>query len=340
MRLRERLFNASKKATEISEAANTKQRVTSGYARVDPLELAEQAGVVVMARPLDRLLGAFLREDRSGILLNSERPVGMVHMTCAHELGHFHLGHLSTADEHVSYGTASEASEQEANQFAYQLLIPLWLVTHAMRRKGWGRSDLLHADVVYQLSLRLGVSYSAMVWGLHRLKMLPPAEAGAMAAIQPKLLKQYALSASEANSVGNSDVWMLDIRDKDWVIEPRSTDRFMVQLPSHATAGYLWTADELRGEGFTLKPVTVDIHSNPARRGPPRVGGSASDLYLLNHADGEASSNERTSAHLLEGQPWDGDSPPNNQVALAMEFEHFSIGLSKGTKAREVRHAE
>lgn len=338
MSLGERLLEASKKAARIHTEAGSQQRAASGYARVNPMALAEQAGVTVMVKPLEKLLGAFVREGRPGILLNSERPIGMVHMTCAHELGHFHLGHLTTADEHLAYGNQSEAVEQEANYFAYTLMSPMWLVNRALRTKGWNQNSVFNPEVVYQLSLRLGVSFTGMVWGLSRLKYLSPQAAMAMSKTPPKDLKTKALPAG-VEMPALSDVWVLDERDKDWVIEPRSTDRFIVRLPSHATAGYLWSADELVSEGFTLKPVTIDGRQKPARAGPPRVGGEAHDLYMLDHTFKDPAQRGRTSAKLQESQPWNQDGHPHTQLPLNFEFEKLELGLSAGTRTREVEAA-
>lgn len=335
MSLGERLLEASKKAARIHTEAGSQQRAASGYARVNPMALAEHAGVTVMARPLEKLLGAFVREGRPGILLNSERPIGMVHMTCAHELGHFHLGHVTTADEHLAYGNQSEAVEQEANYFAYTLLSPKWLVNRALRTKGWNLNSVCNPEVVYQLSLRLGVSFTGMVWGLSRLKYLSPQAAMAMSKMPPKDLKTKVLPAG-AGMPALSDVWVLDERDKDWVIEPRSTDRFIVRLPSHATAGYLWSADEIACEGFTLKPVTIDGSQKPPRSGPPRVGGEAHDLYMLDHAFEDPVQRGRTCAKLQESQPWRHNGQTNGQLSLNLEFEKLELGLSAGTRASEV----
>lgn len=334
MNLGERLLEASKKAARIHTEAGSQQRADSGYARVNPVALAEQAGVTVMAKPLDKLLGAFVREGRPGILLNSERPIGMVHMTCAHELGHYHLGHVTTADEHLAYGNSSADIEQEANYFAYTLLAPKWLVNRAIRTKGWDLNSLFNADVVYQMSLRLGVSFTGMVWGLSRMKYLSPQVAMAMSKIPPKELKNKALPAG-VEMPALSDVWMLDERDKDWVIEPRSTDRFIVRLPSHATAGYLWSAEELASEGFTLKPVTIDARDKPPRTGPPKVGGEAHDLYMLDHRFEDPAQRGRTSAKLQESQPWN-QGEAHGQLSLNLEFEKLELGLSAATRAREI----
>lgn len=335
MNLGERLVEASKKAAWIHKEAKSQERAESGYARINPLALAEQAGVSVMAKPMDRLLGAFVREGRPGILLNSDRPIGMVHMTCAHELGHFHLGHVTTSDEHLVYGSKSEDIEQEANQFAYSLMSPMWLVRRALRTKGWNQDSVFDAEVVYQLSLRLGVSFTGMVWGLCRLKFLSPQSALAMSKKQPRELKSKVLPPG-LEMPALSDVWLLDERDKDWIIEPRSTDRFIVRLPSHATAGYLWSAEELAGEGFTLKPVTIDGRQKPQRQGPPRVGGGGKDLYVLDHHYANPAQQGRTKARLQESQPWGRAEQPHNQLALSMEFEQLELGLSAGTRAREV----
>jgi len=258
----------------------------------------------------------------------------MMHMTCAHELGHYFLEHLTTADEHIDYTESDSATEQEANQFAYSLMAPRWLVLRAIRAKGWSSTDLLHPAVVYQLSLRLGISFTAMTWALVRLRFISNAAANALSAAKPKALKEAVLPSQVALSK-NSDVWVLDSRDKDWVIEPRSTDHFVVNLPSHASAGYLWSSEELASEGFTLSPALVDSRQQK-RTEPPLVGGSGEDSYLLAGPNGANQVSTKTQIHLRETRPWLADDDPASELALKMQFELAELGLTEGTRRREI----
>lgn len=335
MTRRDRLLEAARLASRVLNETGTREHIEANHrSRVNPIALAEAAGVAVMAKELKVLLGAFLRETKPGILLNSERPAGMMHMTCAHELGHFHLGHLTTADDHIDYGLQSETKEQEANQFAYALLSPRWLVSRAMNQKGWGQSHVHTPQIVYQLSLRLGISYTAMVWGLARVKVLAPATANALTEWQPKALKESLLPPGSA--VPKGDVWLLDTRDKDWLIEPRSTDKFLVRLPSHATAGYLWSSDEVASEGFTLKPVFVDATKIERTNEPTVVGGQQEDDYSLEPKVTIQKEAGKLAVRLSEAQPWNQEMPANDQLQLEMQFEHKVLGLSDGTRRRAV----
>lgn len=339
MGLREQLLQASKKASEVHAGAQTRHRVEhDGYCRIDPISLAEQAGVSVMVRELDQLLGAFIREEQPGILLNSERPIGMVHMTCAHELGHFYLGHVTTADEDISYGDKADPREQEANAFATSLLAPRWLVLHALTAKGWRGQDLANPIVVYQLSLRLGMSFTAMVWTLARYNFLTRGLATAMARLSPKSLKEQLLPPGAATST-NTDVWLLDARDKNWIIEPRVRDQFVVRLPSHATAGFLWTSQDVASEGFALRPVLVDARAVTRSDGPTLVGGQEEDLYVLDASDVKVDVQHRKqTVRLAETQPWDGTAGASGgEVALPLQFELLGTGLSEGTRQRAVK---
>ncbi len=334
--LRQRLLDASKKAAQVHQDAGSAARFGNGFSRINPLLLAEEAGVPVMlTEQLDKLLGAFLREGRPGIIVNSDRPIGMMHMTCAHELGHYFLDHVTTADEHLDYGDTAAATEQEANQFAYSLMAPMWLVVRAATAKGWGKSNLLQPDVVYQLSLRLGISFTAMVWALARLKMITHAQANSIAVAKLRALKISGLPTG-VTLEKNADVWVLDSRDKDWIIEPRSTDRFLLNLPSHATAGYLWSADELASEGFTLSPVLVDAREH-RRDGPPLVGGGGEDRYYLSGPAVEDPAQGSSEFRLHETRPWVANDTDASALALKMQFETIEDGLTDGTRAREIR---
>ncbi|MGT2430920.1 ImmA/IrrE family metallo-endopeptidase [Cupriavidus basilensis] len=209
------------------------------------------------------------------------RPRGLVHMTCAHELGHYFLGHESTTDETVDIGMSAHLVERQANQFAYSLLAPRWLVVAIMNLKRWSKSHLEDPSVVYQLSLRLGMSFEAMTWSLVRLKFISQLSASRTLAWKPKGLKLDALNIQDASAKVPGDVWVLDKLDKDRIIEPASTDRFVVDLPNHAAAGHLWTVDELRCEGFTLEPFVQDARTVTKRGSSPIVvGGLGGDRTM------------------------------------------------------------
>lgn len=339
MTLRDQLLQASKRAGEVLAATGARERVrTAGYTRINPVEIAEGDGVPVMVRPLDKLLGAFLNPEGSpGILVNSQRPIGMVHLTCAHELGHYFLDHETTTDEHIEYGDSASPNERAANEFAYHLLMPKWLVVHVMTKKGWGIPDIQHPGAVYQLSLRLGVSYRAMVWTLRRIKYLQPDRASQIATIAPKTLKEAASPDHQAPADGG-DVWLLDPRDQDFVIEPRAADRFILRLPNHAGSGYIWTADAAADAGFMIKPVVVDAWQQAPEEGPVVVGSSASLAYELQPSEAAVGTEHVQPVLLKEAQPWNR-ATPRDEVGLRTQYEMLAEGLSAGARQRRLQEA-
>ena len=337
MNLRDQLLQASTRASAVLADVGAQQRVRdSGYSRIDPVAIAEGGGVPVMVRPLDKLLGAFLNPEGSpGILVNSQRPIGMVHLTCAHELGHYFLGHETPADEQSEYGEGASPSERAANAFAYHLLMPRWLVVHVMKQKGWSLSDLPRPEVVYQLSLRLGVSFRAMVWSLRSIKFLTLPLATQIAAHSPKALKEAVLPDRRAPAEGG-DVWVLDPRDQAFIIEPRAADRFILELPNHAGAGYVWTAEEASSAGFAIKPVVVDATRHDLESGPVVVGSSATLSYELEPSAAATSTDAIQPLGLTETQPWNRGAP-RDHVGLRAHYETLVEGLSRGTRQRRLQ---
>ena len=171
MTLRDQLLHAAKRAGEVLEDTAAKRRILEeGYTRIDPVAIAERDGIPVMVRPLEKLLGAFLRQEGSpGILVNSLRPIGMVHLTCAHELGHYFLGHGTKTDEDLNYGNSSSPDEQEANEFAYKLLMPRWLVAKA----GSGAGCLGQVSPAALDQARLAFDHVDLPDSRRRRKLLP-----------------------------------------------------------------------------------------------------------------------------------------------------------------------
>lgn len=345
MTRRDELLTAARRAYEVISDFEVKKRIEAGYTRVDPELIAELADVVVLYRSMDRLLGGFLREqDSAGIIVNFARPRGLVHMTCAHELGHYFLGHDSTADDTVEHGNRARLVEQQANHFAYSLLAPQWLVASTMRQKGWNRADLRNPAVVYQLSLRLGTSYSAMVWSLVRIAFLSDPDAGKVASAEPKTLKRKALGG-EAPQQPTKDVWVLDASDRDRILEPGDGDEFVVDLPNHAGAGHLWSIDELRSEGFALKPFVRDGRtSGQAAATRIIVGRGPKTLRYTLTASRAAESPEEevslgTKRHLIamrETTPWEPGATPHDEFSFGAEFELIKDGLSRSERDRRL----
>lgn len=344
------LMAATRRATEVLEEFEAKKRIEAGYTRIDAEHIASASEVVVMYRKLELLLGGFLREDGiPGIIVNWDRPRGLVHMTCAHELGHFALGHESTSDMTVDISMNAALIERTANQFAYALLAPSWLVAHTMRRQHWSRASLSNPSIVYQMSLRLGLSYKAMVWSLNRLGHLSLSDALAISGVQPITLKRDIFGGTTPNN-SRSDVWMLTDADRDRVLEPGLGDYMVFDLPNHAGSGRLWSVDEAQSEGFVLKPFVRDARSVPPRRDAElTVGGDGSmlryeltgPLALPSPGDGNSDfvqtleSRKRTIS-LSERAPWQLEQSAIDQLSLFAEFERLEDGLPQPERDRRL----
>ena len=335
MTLRSELLQAAQAAQAVYRSSGAKERVEQeGYTRVDPFSVAASEDLFVMLKPMETLLGAFLRLDTPGILINSDRPPGLVRMTCAHEIGHYVLGHQTTSDQTLDYGDKASPVERQADWFAYQLLMPRSLLASLMKRKGWTVESLQDPQTVYQLSLRLGLSFTGTVWSLFRQQMLSSSTAHALVKIQPKRLKQALVGPTTA---GNSDVWLLDKADRDLVLEPRSTDQFVVDLPNHVASGFLWSLGDAKDAGFKLSPITIDArHAPKPDPGTVRFGSAQNLRYRLELTDDKMPREQLRYAALdfIESQPWRSALNTDDRFNAATAFVEIQEGLSPQSKAQ------
>lgn len=206
-----------------------------------------ERGIPLVFRPLDRLWGAFISSGSGtgGIIVNNRLGLAGQRFTLAHELGHLLLGHQSSLDETVSfegrYASRSRAVEEvAADAFASELLASGHLVIECAERHGWGKDELRQPENVYQLSLRLGISYQAACWGLVTAKVLRRAEAEQLQA-EPVTDLKRALAPEGPMANSGSDVWALTRSDTDSFLEAQPDDLFAVHLEDHASAGYTWS---------------------------------------------------------------------------------------------------
>ncbi len=211
-------------------------------------------------RPLDGLLGANIRSDdgAAGILVTTRRNLAIQRFTLAHELGHIlldhqpHLDTMTTVDVQGPYSTPdADLHEVAANTFASELLGARDLVLRSARRHGWTRKALRQRRNVYQLALRLGLSYKATCWALRTASVLTHEEARCLQKLPVKQIKQ-SFDPLRLQTNARTDVWLLTSADRDTCLEAGPEDLFAVELSDHVAAGYLW---RLKGTGGAAKVV-------------------------------------------------------------------------------------
>ncbi|MBX3452744.1 MAG: ImmA/IrrE family metallo-endopeptidase [Planctomycetaceae bacterium] len=159
-------------------------------APVNVYDVATAVGVEVQFVDHASLEGMFYRGPNPRILLPSwnHRPKGRIAFSCAHELGHFQLGHGTRVDEYIKdlQGPGSKSDEEfAADTFATSLLMPRQAVVERFARRGWDLAvtnplELFivagELDVGYRtllMHLRYGLDLVTDDWVMPRLKVTP-----------------------------------------------------------------------------------------------------------------------------------------------------------------------
>ena len=189
-----------------------------------PVEVSaavHRAGIPLMYRPLPTLFGVYLSGASTGpgVLVNNALTRPVRRHTAAHELGHHRFGHASTVEAGADATNPSAAlgtmrrgdwsdEEKTAESFASWFLIPRRGVLAVLDDMGLAAPRT--ADQVYQLSLRLGVTFAAVVRHLAVLKLISQAQARSWAAVAPAKLKRR-LAGTWVPSTRAIDVWDLTV---------------------------------------------------------------------------------------------------------------------------------
>jgi Zn-dependent peptidase ImmA (M78 family) len=139
---------------------------------IDVLRLAQNAGLAVYATDFtdedgEDVSGSIEIEDKNPVIyVNQNHPETRQRFTIAHELGHWFSGHLLDVNDKIIDNAQCrrssfwDAKEQQANQFAAELLMPSILLTRAIRS---GIKEL------HDLSILFNVSPEAMGYRLQRI---------------------------------------------------------------------------------------------------------------------------------------------------------------------------
>jgi Zn-dependent peptidase ImmA (M78 family) len=233
-------------------------KVVRGPGRVDVYDTIARLGVPLFFTKLEGLLGVYLREPSPGVLVTTQRPQSQQRFTAAHELGHHYLRHKPSLDDEKMLGRSpfqaragDDPQEVEAEAFAAVFLLPRWLLDWHCEKQDWTDADLLDPVKVYQLALRVGTSFKAAVWTLHRYDVFDRRTADAMADLAVKQVKQEILRGYEPENY-RGDVWLITDRDADMRIDGGPCDLVVVRLPEHSGSGYLWRVEAIDGEALAV----------------------------------------------------------------------------------------
>lgn len=331
--------NGAQAAGQLQRRLDLRTRQDGVPSAIDIFGVIATLDLPLMIRPLKGLLGAFLTDPAPGILVTTERPLNIQRFTAAHELGHYVLKHLPSLDDEdqilrrgpLPQDARTGFQETEADAFAVALMMPKWLIHAHCARQGWRMPELQQAEIVYQLSLRLGASYEATTRTLERYALIDASTRARLLDMPRRDLKAALLADFKPiNYKGN--VWLLTERDQGGSIDGSRNDLFVLRLPELGAAGYLWDFDTLVLSGFT---VVRDARSHlEAGADPAAVGGAN-----LRRVVASPPEDARGELRLEQKRPWLPDTaietlsfafdltgPEENGLSRAERRERLAAG--------------
>jgi Zn-dependent peptidase ImmA (M78 family) len=204
------------------------------FFRVDVFETLAALGLRLLFRPLQSAAALYLpkREGVSGVIINAHHPLAMQRYSGGHELGHhiFDHGPRRVAQGEDAQTRKNSPEERLAEAFSSWFLMPPEAVEACLDRLGLeGPASPAEA---YALSLRLGVSYSALCTHLPSLKLASPAVAEEWRARPLKSIKEE-LSTEPPLGGWQNDTWLLTPGDAERELVVRSGDRLLVEGSEH-----------------------------------------------------------------------------------------------------------
>ncbi|AHF87921.1 hypothetical protein RLEG3_06540 (plasmid) [Rhizobium leguminosarum bv. trifolii WSM1689] len=248
-------------------------KVIRGDGRVDVYDVISRLHVPLFFTKLDGLLGAYYRHPSPGILVTTQRPLNQQRFTAAHELGHHWLGHAPSIDDTQSalrrmpfqQGQGDSIQEIGAETFAASFLLPRWLLEWHCERQDWTDDTFADPIMIYQLALRVGVSYAATVWTLQRYGVFDRNFALAAANLEVKDLKKRLLRGYKPTNY-RGDVWLVTERDETLSVHGGPLDLLVVKLREHSGGGYLWGVRTIDDKALAI--VADDRESDATVGGP------------------------------------------------------------------------
>lgn len=210
-------------------------RRSLSIAREEPInvyDVAEAIGVEIRFMDLPSLEGMFLRDPHVIVVLPclKHRPRGRITFTCAHELGHFQLGHGTRVDEYIADGRQhGQQSDDEfsADTFASSLLMPRPAVTRRFEVRNIGVAEATPLQVL-RIAGELDVGYDTLLTHLrYGLQLVDDAWLKRLQRTSPKEIRCEILGDDRGGRVVLVDgAWAsvpIDLEVGDWVAIPKES---------------------------------------------------------------------------------------------------------------------
>ena len=333
------ILTGHKEAERVHRKLDTRSRYLHSGARIDVYRLAHDLGIPVLFRPLDNLLGVYVKDPAPGILLTTQRPESVQRLTCAHELGHHWLNHKASCDDDIGFALGSAVgkappNEWQADAFAFNLLMPRWLLLDNMKHLRQLNLHLPDPVAVYQLSIRVGTSYMACALTLSKFNLITRADLASLLAIQPRAIKARILNNLSMPD-WHRDVWLLSEADNGLVIEARQGDMLVARVREASTAGYSLETDPLTAAGFAL---LTNRHVAPDGIPTEERNASTIGAFPLCEMVSVANQSGQTPFEIRQKRPWEKNDGLS-VVRLDVQIKLPSKGLSELDRAARKRAA-
>jgi len=305
--LRTAILSAVSAAARLHQYAGSEQLADRGEGRVDVFQMFVEREIALLFRPLNPLLGAFVNDPGLGVMVTTQRPLAVQRFTAAHELGHAVLGHQPSFDDEAMLSRTPftdrpsyDLQEVQADAFASELLAPRWLVAKHVLRQGLKAPSLARPEVVYQLSLRMGLSYLAMCYALRRHKAIRDDICDALTKVPPREIKRELADGVEPET-WHGDVWVVTEHDEGLLVEGSRSDLVVLRLAEHSGSGYVWRFDELAAAGMNI------LEDRRLALGDgEQIGG-----IVARRVTAQPAPEARGFAQLAEVRPWRASEPLN-----------------------------
>ena len=113
---------------------------------IDPREIAQRIGLSIIEESADSFDGCFIREIKK-IIINKNLDEVIKRFTIAHELGHARIPYhndkeYKDARENIGFPFTKKQEEDEANEFASELLMPTFLIGGIVRSEKMGLNTI------------------------------------------------------------------------------------------------------------------------------------------------------------------------------------------------------